>query len=114
MSNLYRFDEAYRDLADVNNILQKELQELKHGGDGTSGGMEARVAKLEADVGHLVKQVDKIDARTEQMPSKLATLEERMAHLPSKGFIVGVVITAMTAMVALLTILSKIGALAAG
>jgi len=40
MGNLYPFDEAQRDLTQVNNELRRELEVLKHGsGGGTSGGM---------------------------------------------------------------------------
>lgn len=57
------------------------------GGGGTYDGMETRVAKLEADVSHLVKQVDRIDARTEPMPADLAVLKERVSSLPTKDYL---------------------------
>lgn len=56
-------------------------------GGGKSGGMEARVAKLESDVAHLVKQVDRIDARTESMPKDLAVLAEKVSALPTKDYL---------------------------
>lgn len=91
------------------------------GGGGRFDDMEGRVARLEADVAHLVKQVDRIDARLVSVESdvgtmkvSLATLTERVAHLPSKGFVVTSTITSIVALTAILTLLSKLGILAAG
>lgn len=107
-----------------------QLQGLKGaGGGGTSGGMEARIAKLESDVDHLKRASDKIDGKLDTLLSgqttiaasiaalsertatlpKLTTdvskLEERTTHLPTKPYIflcMGAVIAAVGALVALL------------
>ena len=97
-------------------VRKQELREmearLKSGdGDGISGGMEARVAKLESDVGHLVKQVDRIDARTENMPADIAVIKATMA---TKGFIVTALGITLALTVSALTILSKLGILSSG
>lgn len=54
------------------------------GGGGTSGDMEARVGRLE-------ERLDKVGDRLGAVEVNLAILSERVAHLPSKGFIVTVV-----------------------
>lgn len=74
------------------------------GGDGTSGGVEARVAKLEAQVEQLRVEVGRLASlpadmagvksdlssvkvslgRFESVPSDIATLKERVANLPTK------------------------------
>lgn len=53
--------------------------------------MEARVAKLEANVEHLVKQVDRLSA----VPERLAAVEADIKDLPSKGFIVSATVGAL-------------------
>lgn len=62
---------------------------LKSGdGGGTSDGMEPRVKRLED---RLDKLYDKVGA----VEVGIATLTERVAHLPSKGFIVTSLATAV-------------------
>ncbi len=53
--------------------------------------MEARIAKLESDVGNLVKQTDRIDTRltkvddnVNRLQTDLAVLTTRVDHLPTK------------------------------
>lgn len=90
----------------ASNIISSEPRRLKdQSGGGTYDGMEARVAKLEADVAHLVKQVDRIDARTESMPRDIAVLSEKISGLPTKDYLddkfgkqltrIGMVVTAV-------------------
>ena len=88
-----------RQLRMQNHALSEQIEALKSaGGGGTSGGMEGRVAKLEAHVETL-----RADVRTKKdvgdIRTGLATLTERVAHLPGKGFVV----TATTTTIALLT-----------
>lgn len=49
-------------------------------GSGNSGGMEARLAKLEAHMEHVLADVSKLSA----IPAEIATLTERVSHLPTK------------------------------
>lgn len=69
------------------------------GGGGTSGGMETRVAVLEAHVVHIRSDLDglradvgvlKADVTT--LKVDMATLKETVRHLPTKGFIVTVIL----------------------
>lgn len=64
--------------------------------------MEERIARLEAHVEHIqsdmgdVKgQLVSMDGRLRGVENNLATLTERVAHLPSKGFIVSVVVAGL-------------------
>lgn len=71
-----------RQLKEQNRQLTVENGALKSGGgDGTSGGMEARVNRLE-------DRLDKLTDRIGGVEVNLATLAERVAHLPGKGFVV--------------------------
>lgn len=67
------------------------------GGGGTFGGMEARVAKLEADVAHLVKATD----RLADVPKDLAVLKTRVDELPKKSFIVSATVSALALVAAI-------------
>lgn len=88
------------------NIAQliRELEELPIGadnippappalpperGDDNGGDMERRVTKLE-------DKVDKLIDRATAVEVSIATLSERIAHLPSKDFIVKVVVGSLS------------------
>lgn len=85
-----------QDRNDNVNIVPGPWKGLKSGGgDGTFDGMEARVAKVEASVAHLER--DMAEARADlrglrdtvtDIRVRLGRLEEKVAHLPGKGFIV--------------------------
>ena len=70
--------------------LQKEPlpRALKGGGgNGTNDGMEARVAKIEAFLDVIRNEVAALRGDGRDVRDRLIRLEERVAHLPSKGFI---------------------------
>lgn len=74
-----------------------EPRGLKAGsGDGTSNSMEARVARLEAHVEILRADSTATRADVADIRLSLATLGERVAHLPSKGFVVASNLSALT------------------
>jgi hypothetical protein len=85
-------------------------------GDGTSGGgMEPRVAKLEAAVEHIQKDIAEIKSDVREFRSAIgslstssATLTERVSHLPSKGFIVTCLVSSLGAVAALIVFQSSI------
>ena len=67
------------------------------GGDGTSGGMDARVARLEADMDHVKRSLSSVDGTLSVVQKDLtdvrvsvARVEVDLKHLPSKGFIFSV------------------------
>jgi hypothetical protein len=66
--------------------------------------MEPRVARLEADVGHIKDDSIEMKQSLRSLLTSVSTgqvdfarLDERVRHLPSKGFIVAAVLTALTA-----------------
>ena len=76
------------------------------GGDGgTSGGMEARLAKLEAHMEHVLEALRKLAP----LPERLATLDERVDHLPGKGFVVTAAMGTIAGVVALMGLLQHLG-----
>ena len=78
---------------------------LKNGdGGGNSGDMERRLALVEDSVKELRRDVGDIKV-------DLATLKERVAHLPGKGFIVSVSLTSLVLIAAFITFADKIQAL---
>jgi hypothetical protein len=91
------------------------------GGGSTNNGMlEPRVAGLEADIRHIRDTVGemKVDIRTMQtdigeLKVNYATLTERVAHLPTKGYVGWWITLGLSVTVALLTILSRLGFLVA-
>ena len=79
-------------------IFPEHRPALKGGdGGGTSGGMEARVAKLESDVEHVKRTLDDLRADVKATRSDIGAMkvdfgrfDERMKHMPGKGFIFSV------------------------
>lgn len=75
---------------------------LKHGGGGgTSGGMEARLAKLEAHMEHVLADVSALKADVGKLKTDMATLIERVSNLPTKGFIVSATLTTLAMLTAM-------------
>ena len=88
--------------------LARQRAALKGGGGGgTLDGMEKRIERLEVGL-------DKIDDRLRGVEIKLATLNERVAHLPSKGYILIVVLGVGAALGALTLFPEQIKALFGG
>ena len=84
------------------------------GGGGTCDGMEARIASLETHLEYVRRDVGEIKAdlaalKKDASETRLgvATLGERVAHLPGKGFIVGAVIASLTIIGGFVTIVPK-------
>jgi hypothetical protein len=89
--------------------------------------LEARVATIEADVRNVRDTVGELKLDLREVRSDLknmqsdvselkvgyATLNERVAHLPTKGYIGWWITLGLTAAVAALTILSRLGFLVA-
>jgi hypothetical protein len=78
-------------------------------GGGTFDGMEARIARLESDVGHI--RDDLVDLKNDgrdlrksvaEIKVGMATLTERVNNLPTKGFIVTTVLTTLAVIAALI------------
>lgn len=80
---------------EISALLPPDRPLQTAGGGGTFDGMEARIAVLETHVEHIREDIVELRAdvtslKTDMVDVKvgLATLTERVNHLPSKGFIV--------------------------
>jgi hypothetical protein len=69
--------------------------------------MDARIERLEG-------KVDKLDDRFRGVEITLATLTERVSHLPSKGFIVSALITSLVVVAGLIVFADSVKALLTG
>ena len=66
--------------------LSERVQQLElknGGGGGTSGGMEARVAKLEAHVEHIRDDL----AKLAPLPVEMAGMRSDISNLPTKDYL---------------------------
>jgi hypothetical protein len=82
------------------------------GGGGTSDGMDARVARLEAHVETLRSESAATRTDLADMRVSLATLAERVAHMPSKGFVMSANVSMLGFFSALILFSEKLKALA--
>ncbi len=57
--------------------------------------MEARVAKLEATIEHMHSDLSQVKSDLRDVRDRVPVVEVKIDHLPSKGFIVGCVLTAL-------------------
>jgi len=75
------------------------------------GGMEARIAVLEAHVEHIRGDLAKLSGVPVEiggLKTDLAVLQNRVDHLPSKGFVATSAIGTVTALTAILILLAKL------
>jgi hypothetical protein len=70
-------------------------QMARRSSSGGGDGMEPRIARLEAHTDHLLKGTEELKADMRNVRDRLAAIEVRVDHLPSKGFIVTVVLAAL-------------------
>lgn len=90
------------DFSLIRKMIQTEVEKLSSserplksdGGGGTSGGMEARVARLESDMEHVKKSVADMATDVKAVRTSLGDIkvdlgrfDERLKHMPTKGFI---------------------------
>ncbi|MGU3539477.1 hypothetical protein [Methylobacterium sp. A54F] len=78
-------------------------------GGGTPPDME-RIAKLETWMEVVRTDVAALKADIRDVRDRSIKLEERVSHLPTKGWAVGVILTALTAVGALVTLAPKLQA----
>lgn len=102
------------DLRFLSERVRKLTDEISHlrsgGGGGTSGGMDGltpRVARLEAHMERVRDDLGKLSS----VPADLARLTERVAHLPSKGYIAAWGSGAIGLLIAAITFAEKLQAL---
>lgn len=108
----------------IDQLNQAAARGFKGGGGGDDGmmerlaivetkltGVEGRMDRLETRMDRLEGRMDGIDGRLRGVETGLATLTERVAHLPSKGFMVTGFILALTVMTGLITFADKLQSL---
>lgn len=84
---------------------------LKSGsGDGTSDGMEARVAHLEATVAHMGQDVSELRSDMKDVRDRLTRIETMLDHLPSKGYVWMSAVVMLAGIAALVTFQGQIQA----
>ena len=102
-----------------NDYVSHTSPELKGGGgDGTFDGMEPRIAKLEASMEYVQRDISLLQTDVRAIQSDLggaggirdrvARIEERIAHLPSKGFIVTTTLATLAIVAAVVVFQSHI------
>ena len=77
------------------------------GGNGADG-MEPRIAKLEAFVETIRSDLGEIKPDIKNVRERMATLEANVNHLPSKGFIVRVILTGVAVISAFIAFQAQI------
>jgi hypothetical protein len=103
-SNIYRFpDYQQKPLSDASSGTLKS-----GGGGGTSGGMDGWQTSVEARLGEIRTDTRSLLGEVNAIKVNLATLTERVAHLPSKGFVVTAVLTSLTVIAALVVFQGQI------
>ncbi len=93
-------------------IRQIEADLRNHSGNGSgggSGGFDPRLGRLEGQFDKLAEKIEKQGDRLSGAEVQLATLVERVSHLPTKGFIIGSLVTAVSILSGLVVIASRLG-----
>ena len=78
--------------------------DIRGGASGGGGGMDERLSRLES-------QFDTLRDDNTRIREQLATLTERVAHLPSKGFIVNALLLSLAVVAGLITFGGRLQAL---
>jgi hypothetical protein len=74
--------------------------------------LHTEVTKIQVDGDYTKKFLGELQTDMRDVRERMAKLEVRVDHLPSKGFIVGVVVLALTVIGGLLTVAPKLQSLA--
>lgn len=96
-------DQRLNDIQNAQAELRAFAEEFRshRDGGGDGGGMDQRLGRLEA-------QYDRLTDRVGEVEKGLATLTERVAHLPSKGFIVNALLVSLAVTAALIAFGEKL------
>ncbi|MBB3035396.1 hypothetical protein [Alteriqipengyuania lutimaris] len=103
--SLNRIHAVERDVAG----LREQIEARSGGGGGEGGQVEQRVTRLEGQFDKLGDKLDRQSDRIGGIEKELATLTERVAHLPSKGFIVSSLATTVGVISGLAIIAQRLG-----
>jgi hypothetical protein len=101
-------DQRLNMIQQAQDELREMHEDFRRGGGGGGGDMERRIERLEDKVDSLDQRLGDRVGKVEQ---GLATLAERVAHLPSKGFIVQSLIASLAVVAGLIAFGEKLQAL---
>ena len=98
------------------HAVEREVAELREqitarsgGGGGEGGHVDHRISRLETQTDRLGDKVERQGERIGGVEIQLATLTERVAHLPSKGFILSALATSVGVVSGLAIIAQRLG-----
>jgi hypothetical protein len=74
----------------------------------TSDIMLVEIAKIQSGVDHTNKLLGEVRADVKELRDRMAKLEVRVDHLPSKGFIVSALVIVLTILGTLITLAPKL------
>ena len=77
--------------------------------NGGGDGMDPWQTSVEKRLDSLDNRLGRVEGRLGQVEISLATLAERVKHLPGKEFVVYAAISTVTALTAIIILLSKLG-----
>lgn len=103
-------DRSFENLLAQVNDLQNPREPSHSGGGGDGGDMHERVAKLESSMEHVQRDVSGLRTDMRDVRDRLKSLEVKVDHLPSKGFIVTTLIAGLALIAALLGFTDQIQA----
>lgn len=75
--------------------------------------MLTEIAKIQSDGEYLKRDLSETRSDIKDLRDRMARLEVRVDHLPTKGFIITIVTVSMTVLVGIVTLIPKIQALLA-
>jgi hypothetical protein len=78
------------------------------GGGGTSGGMETSIAKLETLMEVVRTDVSSLKTDIRDVRERMVRIEEKVSHLPTKGWAVTTVVTLLGIITAAVTLAPKL------
>ena len=101
-----------RTLANAGNEATSPSILNSGGGGGTSGGMDAWQTSVEKRLDSLDRRAGALEVGVSDLRERAGRIETKVDHLPGKGFVVTVVLTALTMLSLLVAIITNLGRIA--
>jgi hypothetical protein len=95
-------------ITELKNESWPRVQVKGGGGDGNGEGMEPRIARIEAFLDVIRNEVVALRSDGRDARDRLIRLEERVAHLPSKGFIFSIAMAIVGGLTAIIVLQEKL------
>jgi len=95
--------------------LFERMEALRKGPGGPyDGGMETRVAVLETKVDALILKADQANSDIVELRERMVSVEVKIDHLPSKGFVVTSHLSALVVLAGIITFADDLRRLVSG